>query len=330
MPSRAVKSAPTVLRLLLLLAAGSAVLPPAATAAPPRVVASIPPIHSLAAAVMADVGQPTLLVPAGASPHTYQLRPSQAQALADADVVLWVGESLETFLEKPLETLPGRGAEIIELLAAPGLALLPLRTGAAWPAHEHAGHESDPHANGHGAEEEAHDHGTTDPHIWLDPGNARAIATRIATVLGARDPANAGRYRDNLARFEDRLAAIEQAARDRLAAVADRPFVVFHDAYQYFDRSFGLRAVGAITVSPDRQPSPARLAELRHRIRAVGAACVFAEPQFPPRLADTVSDGTGARVATLDPLGAGLPPGPDLYLELIERIAADLAGCLAG
>lgn len=345
MPSPTVKSGPVALVSLL-----AALWTAAPAAAAPRVVASIPPVHALAATVMAGVGEPALLVPGGASPHTYQLRPSQARALSEADLVLWVGEELETFLVKPLATLSRQDA-VIELIEAPGVTTLPFRIGGAWDAHAHgeeatheeedhahgeeAAHEEEDHAHGHDGDhaaddEHAHHHGGAgaDPHIWLDPDNALAIARAIAAALSEIDPANAGRYGDNVAAFETQLMALDEDIRERLAPVVDRPFVVFHDAYQYFDRHFGLHAVGAVTVSPDRQPGPAHLAELREKIERLGAVCIFAEPQFPPRLIGTVSAGTGARTGTLDPVGADLTPGPNLYPALIRRMADDLATCL--
>lgn len=285
---------------------------------PPTVVASIAPVHALAAAVMQGVATPHLLLPPGASPHAFALKPSQARVLSEAEVVFHVGAGLETFLEQPLRSLAG-GARVVELARAPGVHRLPAREGGAWEADEH----------GHG-DEHAHAHADIDPHMWLDPANARAWVSAMAAALAEADPANAATYAANAEAEIRRLAALEEDLAARLRPVADVPFVVFHDAYGYLEARFGLRSVGAVAVDPERQPGIRTVVALRERIRAVGAVCVFAEPQFEPALVRTVVEGTGARMATLDPLGARLEPGPDLYLRLMRDLADSLAGCLGG
>jgi len=298
----------------LSLAAALLLAAPGPAAAEPQVVATIPPIHSLVAGVMADIGQPHLLVKGGASPHTYALRPSDAEMLGHADVIFWVGDGLENFLVRPLAALGG-GADVVALSTAPGLRLLATREGGVWEEDEHE-HETD------------HKHDATDPHIWLDPANAQAMVGAIVAALSRRDPAHAQAYAANGARMSDRLANLRGEIGALLAPVADRPFLVFHDAYQYFETAFGLSAVGAIAVSPERPPGARRLGELRDRVQAVGVRCVFREPQFTPRLAETLADGTGARIGVLDPLGADIKAGPDLYFRLIRGDAEALKGCL--
>lgn len=280
--------------------------------AEPRVVATIPPIHSLVAAVMADIGQPHLLVKGGASPHTYALRPSDAEALSHADVIFWVGDGLENFLVKSLAALGG-GADVVALSKASGLRLLASREGGVWEEDEH---EQDPH------------HGATDPHVWLDPANAQAMVGAIVTALSRRDTPHAPAYAANGARVIDRLAGLKSEVGAILAPIAKRPFMVFHDAYQYFETAFGLNAVGAISVAPDRLPGAGRLGELRDRLRSADVRCIFREPQFTPKLAESLAQGTGARVGVLDPLGAGLAAGPELYFRLIRGDAEALKGCL--
>ena len=303
--------------LLWALAAGPAV-------GEPRVVASIPPVHALVAGVMAGVGEPELLMRGGGSPHAYSLRPSQALALREAEVVFWVGEALETFLEKPLQSLAG-GARVVELLEAPGVQLLPVRAGGAWEGEGHHGGEQ---TAGAGPGAEGHDHGGVNPHVWLDPANASALVTAIATALSRADPAHRAAYAANAGRLRSALADLDAELRARLAPVRARPFVVFHDAYAYLEQAYGLRGVGALTVDPEQPPGARRLRELRAAIRGLGAVCVFAEPQFRPRLVQTLIEGSAARTGVLDPLGTALPPGPGLYFTLMRNLAAGLVRCL--
>jgi len=304
----------------------------------PRVAVSIAPIHSLVAGVMEGVAPPELMVKEGASPHTYALRPSDAKTLADATVVFWVGRGLETFLVKPLAALAGK-AKVVELIETPGLRLLPYRKGAAWVSshgHDH-GHD---HGHSHGRTNKEKtkkvdrtntaEHADTDTHIWLAPANARILAAAIADVLAAADPANADRYRANGRKLSERLTALESEMTAALAPVRGRPFVVFHDAYQYLEDAFGLNALGAIAVAPEKQPGPKTLATLRGRIKSSGTRCIFREPQFPGKLAQTVAEGTEARIAVLDPEGGIGTPGPDHYFDLMRANARALGECLGG
>lgn len=299
-----------------------------ASARPPRVVVTVAPVHSLVSMVTAGATAPYLLLRGGASPHSYSMAPSDSRALAEADLIVWVGEGLETFLRKPLASLAGR-ARVIELAEVEGMTLLARRDGGVWSEGvagrgpgkgEGHGHE-DGHGHGHG-------HGNTDPHLWLDTGNALKTVDAVAAALAGLDPENATLYRANAAAARTRLAALSNGIAETLLPVRSRPFVVFHDAWQYFDREFGLSAAGSIAVSPERAPGARRLAEIRDRIRSTGVVCVFSEPQFPPSLVDTVVRGTAARRATLDPLGAALVPGPGLYEDLMQGLAAGLLSCL--
>lgn len=296
----------------------------APAAAAPAVVASIKPVHALVAGVMAGVGTPALLVAGSASVHSYSLRPSDAARLDRAAVVFWVGPALERFLERPLATL-GAKAEVVALMAAPGVRVLPAREGGLWERHD-----DEP-------DRVAADHDTTDQgaaerdgHIWLDPGNAKAMVAAIARTLSTADPANAAHYAANAAAVATRIDALDGELAARLAPVKGRPFVVFHDAYQYFERHYGLNAVGSITVAADRPPGARRVTEIKAKIAAHGAVCVFAEPQFQPRLVTALIAGTGARMGSLDPEGSSLDPGPDLYDRLMRGLADGLAGCLGG
>ncbi|TWA95493.1 zinc transport system substrate-binding protein [Azospirillum brasilense] len=310
------------LPLLALAAALGAASPALAEA--PKVVASIKPVHSLVAAVMEGVAEPALIVRGAASPHTYAMKPSDAKALAAADLVFWIGPELEAFLDKPV-TANARKATSVALLEAPGVTLLDAREGGAWEAHDHGHEHKHDHKHAH---EDEHGHDEVNTHIWLSPANARAMVAAIAEALSAKDPANAAAYTANAERTARSIDALDAELKAALAPVAGKPFVVFHDAYQYFEAQYGLNGVGAITVNPERRPSAKRLSEIRAKIGGLGAACVFAEPQFEPALVNTIVEGTPAKKGVLDPEGADLKDGPGLYPALMRNIAASLKDCL--
>jgi len=328
------------LALVPLIAAGH----PAA-AADLDVVATIKPIHALVAEVMEGVGVPKLLVKGTGSPHTYALKPSDARELNEAAIFFRVSENVEPFTRRIVAALPS-SVRVVTLADAPGVELLDIRTGETFEPHEHGhGHEEGSHAHpgpfGHvhddhdGESEEAaarphpHDAGAKDGHVWLDPANARKMLAEIARVLAQADPADAERYKANAARAEASLSALEASLMRDLAPLRNRPYVVFHDAYQYFERRFGLEAVGSITVNPDAQPSAKRLAEIRGKLLRLSAACVFSEPLFQPNLVAAVTEGTSARAGTLDPEGALVDPGPEAYETLLRNLAAGLKSCLS-
>lgn len=309
------------------------------------VVASIKPVHSLVAAVMEGVGEPELLVKGAASPHAYALRPSEARALEQAKVVFWIGEGMEAFLAGPLETLGGN-ARVVELVKAHDLVELDFREGGPFEAHDHGDHEGHDHVHGHddddgddhdggddhaheGHGHEGHDHGAIDMHLWLDPSNAKAFVREIEEALSAADPDNAATYEANADALKEKLDALIAETDAALAPVRGRGFVVFHDAYQYFENRFDIQAAGSITVSPEAIPGAQRLTEIRAKVAELGATCIFAEPQFEPRLVSVVAEGTQARTGVLDPLGADLEDGPDLYFELIRNLTTSLTTCLA-
>src|ERR671918_792815 len=299
----------------------------ALSAAEIDVVVSIKPVHSLVASVMQGVGEPGLLVKGTGSEHSYSLRPSEARALEQAEVVFWVGETMETFLIKPLRALAS-DAKVVELWETPGLTLLATREGGMWQAQEHEGaHAEDQEREGAQADAD-HAHGETDMHVWLDPGNAKVLIAAIATALSDADPENASIYQGNAARLRQQLDELDRSLEDRLATVADRPYVVFHDAYQYFEHRYGVQAVGAIAINPTLRPSAQRLEEIHDRLQDLDAAGVFAEPQFEPALVDIVIEGTNARKGVLDPLGMALDAGPDQYFQLMNDLAASLLDCL--
>lgn len=287
--------------------------------AAPAVVASTKPIHSLVAAVMAGVGDPGLIVKGSASPHTYSLRPSDASALENADIVFWTGHGMELFLADALDTLSTK-AEVVELSKAPGIELLPMREGGAFEPHSHGGEDHD--------HDHAHEEGEGDMHFWLDPENAKLMVTDIADVLSKADPDNAATYNANAATEIASLSALETEVAATLVGVKDKPFIVFHDAYQYFEQRFGLDIEGTITVSPDAMPGAARVDELRTKVSTLGASCVFAEPNFEPAIVRTIVEGTDAKTGVLDPEGSALAEGPGLYGDLLRGIAKGLVDCL--
>jgi zinc transport system substrate-binding protein len=287
----------------------------------PRVVVSIKPLHAIIAQVMEGVAYPELLLTGGESPHSYALRPSQARLLARADAIFWVGPELEGFLVKPLQSLGGKG-RVVTLLKSPGLHLLPARSGGVWEVHEH--HDDGHHHASHGQESRQ----GMDPHLWLDPRNAREIARLAAVELGRLFPAHRSQLAANAETLAATLDILDSELRQGLSDLRGRPFVVFHDAYQYFEARYGLSAAGAITLNPEQAPGAQRLREIRKTIRERQAACVFAEPQFEPRLVATAVEGSGARQGVLDPLGADLKAGPDAYFVLMRRLAAGLRACL--
>jgi len=282
---------------------------PLTVVASPRVIVSIKPLHSLVAGVMKDVAIPQLLVKGGNSPHGYTLRPSDARSLSKADMVVWVGPELESFLAKPLKTL-GKQAYSLELEQALKDRLLQKRQTGAWevPAHHHhGGHES-----------------AADLHLWLDPKIAQQIVTLTAEALIDIDPEHRQQYQRNSKNVISQLQQLDKKLKAQLAPVKGVPYIVFHSAYQYLEAAYGLNAVGSITIDPDRKPGAKRIKEIRDKIINLKARCVFSEPQFESKLVETVIEGTNARRGTLDPLGADLVPEPNAYFLLMMRLGDHL------
>lgn len=313
---------------------GSASASPAAEGHAPNVVVSIAPLHSLVARLMTGIGTPTLLIAGNASPHSFTLRPSDARSLSAAQLVVWVGPILETSLRGPLATLAG-SARLVTLIEAPDIDLLAQREGGVWDHPPHGAEPADKHGPNHDDGHADTDQNPAnmpadaiDAHIWLSTENARAIVTIVAAELSALDPDRAAIYRRNREATLRDLDTLTERLRTQLAPVTERPFVVLHDGYQYFEHQFGLNAVGAIYLSPEIRAGARRLAELRAQIRKRNARCVFAEPQIAASPVHTVAEGTGARIGMLDPVGATLTPGPDLYGRLMTGLATGFAACL--
>jgi len=283
----------------------SALLSTTTVAAAPRVVVSIKPLHSLVAGVMEGIVSPQLLVKGGGSPHGYTLRPSEARALSKADLVVWVGPELESFLAKPLMTL-GKKAHSLELEKALRDGLLNKRRSDTWEAPTHHGKE--------------HNTAAIDLHLWLDPQLAQKIVVLTADALIQIDPDHQQQYLANKENMMARLQDLDNKLKKQLAPFKGVPYIVFHAAYQYFEAAYGLNAIGSITIDPDRKPGVKRVKEIRDKIIHLNARCVFSEPQFKSRLVLTVIKGTGAKTETLDPLGADLVAGPDAYFQLLSRL----------
>lgn len=285
-------------------------------AAAPQVVVSIKPIHSLVAGVMQGVGEPVLLIDGRQSPHDFSLKPSHMQALRRARLIVWVGPGLEASLAHLLEKVPLEG-HLLELTALAESPLLELRDGGEWESHAHAAAE-------HGPGEKT----SVDSHLWLSPSIAARIATRVATTLAEIDPSHGAQYRENGRRLTERLQQLDIQLAATLAGVRERPYVVFHDAYHYFEQHYGLNAVGSVSIDPERPPGARRIHELRQKIALLGARCIFSEPQFEPRLVQTLAEGNDVKRGQLDPLGTDLPPGPEAYFLLMQGLARDLLSCL--
>lgn len=323
----------------------------------PKVATDIAPVHGLVARVMQGVGEPSLVVPVGASPHDHSMRPSEALALSQADLVFWVGEALTPWLEGAVEEL-AKDAQVVELMALEGGLALPFRQGVGFEAHDHGdshdehddhGHtaeaheehaESDHahdhehdhdegHEEGHAHEEDhhGHDHDGLDPHVWLAPENATLWLDVIAAELSALDGENAAIYAANAAAGKVEIQQVQAEIKASLGAVRDGGFVVFHDAYQYFEHSFDIQAAGAIALSDASDPSPARIAEIQQVVAQKQVSCVFSEPQFNPDLVATVLEGSGAKTVVIDPMGTGLEHGAGFYPALLKELGAAMADC---
>ena len=297
----------------------------------PKVVTDIPPVHSLVAMVMGDLGQPDLLVDKGADAHSFQLRPSQAAALQDAGLIVWMGHEMTPWLERTLEGLETKATQI-ELLDAPETETIAYGDDAA---HDHEAEgaveeQAEAHTDGEAhVEGEGHNHEGRDPHAWLDPHNATAWLGLIAAELSKQDPDNAATYAANAAAGAAEIATAETDIIALLAPVKDKPFVVYHDAYGYFAGHFGVTVAGEIALGDATSPSAAKLAELRADLLAGSAVCIFPEANHDPAVLVQVTEGTPVAIGVaLDPEGSSIPPGPALYTDLLRGLAKTLSDCL--
>lgn len=324
-------------------------------------VTDIAPIHGLVAQVMGDLGTPELVVTPGTSPHHHAMRPSEARMLTKADAVIWVGPALTRWLEEPIETL-APNASVLTLLESDGLELLPFRAGEMFGEHDHGAADHDDHDAhddhkehaDHDAHKDEHDHdehdhdkhadhdahsghddhadhapGSIDPHIWLSPANAGMIVNKISVLLSDLDPDNAETYAANATIARAEIARAAQDISEQLTPLQNQPFVVLHDGFHYFEHTFGVEAIGAITDGHEQTPGAARMAELREKLAQSGLRCAFIEPGASARLLDTATEGMEVRRGVLDPLGVELTPGPALYVGLIRAMGDTMAECLA-
>ena len=297
-----------------------------------KVVTSIKPLHSLVSYVMDGVGTPDILVDGSSSPHTFQLKPSHATMLQEADIVFWIGEDLESFLETPLESI-AKNSRHITLMDSDEIELLKFREKNIFGGHDEHGDEhdehGDEHADEHGDEHDdhhdGHAHGEHDIHFWLDPEIAKTIVKIVTRELSEIDPTNASTYKSNSIKAVNEIDQLIGDTRSKINSNAS--YVVFHDAYQYFEKRFGVEVVGALTVNPEVLPGAKQLAEIREVIEHENINCLFSEPQFNPSIADTIAKDTGVKAAVIDPLGAELDPGKDLYFDLIGNIATSFESC---
>lgn len=308
----------------------------------PKVAVDIAPLHSLVAQVMDGVAEPELLIRPEVSPHEYHLRPSDAKALSEADVVFWIGEGLTPWLEKPLSSLAG-SANKVEMMEVKGTTLYDFREGATFESHHHHDEEhhddnahhqhDDDHQDhkeeGHHAHEQQHGHHQGhDPHVWLDPKNAEVWVNVIAETLAQTDSQNEQVYKDNARATISRLHQLSDHIEQQAKELNGIKFIVFHDAYQYFEQRFSLSASGAISVSDASKPSPARISEIRDTVKELGVTCVFTEPQYNPQMVNSVFENSTVKtIGTMDPLGANIAIGKGHYNAVLNAMIASLSQC---
>ena len=285
-----------------------------------KVVTTIKPLHSLIANVMDGVGEPALLIEGSTSPHSFTLKPSHAKLLEEADLIFWVGESIETFMERPLESIV-KNAEVVEFMEVESINKLKFREESIFEDHD----DHDDHDDHSGHDHHGHAHGEFDAHIWLDPMNAKEMVHEIAHELGDLDPANKNKYEANA---QATIQALDQLVNDIEKGInKDAKFVVFHDAYQYFEERFGVRAAGALTLNTDVLPGAKQIADIQDVIKDRGIKCIFSEPQFNPKIITTIAEDMNIKTGVFDPLGANIDSNKDLYFKLIQNLGNELKGC---
>ena len=283
-----------------------------------RVVATIKPLHSLAAGVMEGVGEPVLLIEGATNPHDYRMRPSEAESLQNADILFWIGAGFE-------------GGNIASVAENARIVTL-TEEGEHHDEHgDHDEHEHDEHEHGH----DEHGHDERDLHIWLDPHEAEEIVESMVDALTHVDPNNAATYHANGKTLLDRLHRLDGSLRRRIKPLQESgSYIVFHDAYNHFEARYGLRSRGALLSGDahghEHGPSAHRLTELREELLESDSdiRCVFVEPAFESASAGVLVEGSDASIVVLDPLGAELPADVDAYFLLMENLAASFEECL--
>lgn len=312
---------------------------------PTHIVTSLKPIELLVRAVATEQTRITTLVPANASPHTYQMRPSERKALANADLIFWVGPSMETFLERLLT-----GNEFRDR----ALALAPTDLSASTEEHhdeqdDHGGghqdhDEHEKHAKaeaGHGEHHDegsnehpgqdahdAHDHGEgDDPHIWLDPALALAMVERIHEKLSQLPGADQTALDRNLAEFRSGLARTEQRIQTQLGKMKEVSIFTYHDAFSRFAEHYGLNIAGVMTLSPERSPGARHLADVQDKLTRAGNPCLLTEPQFNRKWWQSITADIDLTMSTWDPLAADIPADAEGYLKFQQHLADAVTAC---
>ncbi|MFQ1893523.1 zinc ABC transporter substrate-binding protein ZnuA [Aeromonas veronii] len=289
-----------------------------------EVLTTIKPLGFIAAAITDGVSEPKVLLPTGASPHDFSLRPSDIRNINRAGLVVWVGPELEGFMAKPLANHP----HALALTQVEGMPLFNYATQDSHDSHDHDDHDHAAHEHGdHDEGHEGHHHEGVDPHIWLGPTQAKVIAKAIASELGKLDPANQARYDANLAAFDTKVDAKDKVIAGQMKAVNEKGYFVFHEAYGYWERHYGMSSKGHFTVSPERRPGAKTLVDIRKALEEKQASCIYAEPQFSPAVIESVARNTGAKVLLLDEVGEQVPLGPDGYPQFMQQLADAFAQC---
>ncbi|MGD8162438.1 zinc ABC transporter substrate-binding protein ZnuA [Pantoea sp. FN0307] len=286
------------------------------------VIASIKPLGFIASAIADGVTPVKVLLPDGASEHDYALRPSDVKRLQSADLVVWIGPDMEAFISKTASAFPAeKNLEIAQLPT-----VKPLLITGAEEDDEHHEHDEAHHDAAH----EHHDHGQYNMHLWMSPEIARQSAVAIHEKLLELMPQRKDKLDANLQQFEADLAKSDTQIAHQLAPLKGKGYFVFHDAYSYFEKHYGLTPLGHFTVNPEIQPGAQRLHQIRTQLVEQKATCVFAEPQFRPAVIDAVARGTQVRKGTLDPLGMGISLAKDSYVKFLSQLSSQYESCLKG
>ena len=318
------------------------------------VVTTIQPINSLVTSVIGNTGKTVSLIPAEVSPHEFKLKPSDTKKLQNANIIFFVSDHLESSVSKVFKNLP-KNIKIINLMEDTGIKHLAIRDNEAWERHDHHhGHGDHDDHDKHGKKHDDHDHDKhakkhddhdhdkhakkhddhddhekeNDVHIWLSPDNAVKIIKKVSKELSLFFPENAKTYEENATRMINKINQLKVVLKNELSGIKDKPYVVFHDAYQYFETSFGLNAVGSVALEGDIASSPKQISFIKDKIVKLKASCVFQEPQFDSKLVKIVVEGTNAQIGTLDPLGVNIKSGENFYLQLLKNMAKSLKECL--
>ena len=298
-----------------------------------NVVTTIKPLHSLVSSVMKGVGEPSLIIEGTNNPHTFVFKPSHAEMIENADIVFWIGEDLEAFMEKPLDSL-AKNAKTIAFMDLASIEKLKFRELNIFDDHDDHGHKDDEHDDEHDGHDDhddhaghhdGHNHGEFDAHIWLDPANAKEMVLEISHELSELDPSNKSKYEDNASKTIAALDTLIEEVDNSLSK--DISYIVFHDAYQYFETRFGVKSAGALTLNPDVLPGAKQIADIQDLINDKGIKCIFSEPQYNPKIIETLGNDMNISTGVMDPLGAYIEAGPSMYSELINEIANSIKNC---